>query len=149
MEDMEYTWLMLWTRTVSSEESVGTEGEPAACLRNSSHFSFMTSRSSFSLFSSAVFFCGTTHRNQHENDIAVESLNPFSDHQCPHVYLMLCDALQALLQVVPLQWCAELPDQVLLVGLKVHPEVAYFWDVMIVDRLLVFLCSWERCNQYK
>lgn len=57
MEDMEYTWLMFWIRTVSSEESVGAEGEPAACLRNSSHFSFMVSRSSFSLFSSAVFFC--------------------------------------------------------------------------------------------
>lgn len=57
MEDMEYTWLMLWTRTVSSEDSIGTDGEPAACLRNSSHFSFITSRSSFSLFSSAVFFC--------------------------------------------------------------------------------------------
>lgn len=61
MEDMEYTWLILWRRTVSSEDSLDTDGEAAACLRNSSHFSFKISRSSFSWFSSVVVFCRGTH----------------------------------------------------------------------------------------
>lgn len=52
---------MFCTRTVSSEDSVGTDGEPSACRRKSSHFSFRASRSSFSLFSSAVFLCNEAH----------------------------------------------------------------------------------------
>lgn len=69
-----------------------------------------------------------------------------SDYWNPGVYLMLCDALQTLLQVVSLQRSAELPDQMFFMGLQVHPEVAYFWDVMIVHWLLVFLCLPEKYN---
>lgn len=39
---------------------------------------------------------------------------------------MLCDALQTLLQVVPLQRCADLSDQVFLMSLQMHTEVADF-----------------------
>lgn len=53
---------------------------------------------------------------------------------------MLGDTLQALLQVVPLQRRADLPDQVLLVGLQVHSKVSQLGDVVVVHRLLVFFC---------
>lgn len=41
---------------LSSEESVGTDGEADACLRKTSHFSLRVSRSSFNLSSSTFFF---------------------------------------------------------------------------------------------
>lgn len=57
---------------------------------------------------------------------------------------MLCDALQTLLQIVSFQRSADLPDQVFLVSLKVHAVVAYFRDIMIVHRFLMFLCLEEK-----
>lgn len=56
MQHMEYTWFMLWVRTLSSEERVGIDGEAPACLRKISHFSFRISRSSLNLSRSNFFF---------------------------------------------------------------------------------------------
>lgn len=55
-----------------------------------------------------------------------ELLNMSNDFRDPDACLVFCDALQTLLQVVSLQRCAELPDQVFLMGLQMHPEVAKF-----------------------
>lgn len=41
------------------------------------------------------------------------------------VYLVFCDAMQTLLQVVSLQRCAKLPDEMFFIGLQMHSEVAH------------------------
>lgn len=54
---------------------------------------------------------------------------------------LISDALQTRIHVVSVHRCADLPDQLLFAGLQLHPQVAYFRDVMIVQRLFMFLCS--------
>lgn len=56
-------------------------------------------------------------------------------------YLLLGDAHDALLQVISVQRRADLTDELLLVGLQSHAEVAYLRDELVVHRLLMFLCQ--------
>lgn len=54
---------------------------------------------------------------------------------------MLCDPLKTLLQIISLQRSADLSDEMFFLGFQMHPKVTNFRDVMVVNRLLVFLCK--------